>query len=142
MILYENRIISSFQAVDEAVHEIIDTLKTQSAQQQPRFALDNSKLFKISFMLREILNNAVEHGNRFDLEKLVTCRVYSDPLGLVFEVSDEGKGIDLRTQSTEQNDDLLLRERHRGYQTILEMAFKLNVVANQVTITLELNQEA
>lgn len=141
MILYENRIASSFQAVDEAVHEIIDALKAQNPQ-KPMFELDNHKLFKISFMLREILNNAVEHGNHFDLEKLVTCRVYSDPLGLVFEVSDEGKGIDLRTQSTEQNDDILLRERHRGYQTILEMAFKLNIVANQVTVTLELNQEA
>ncbi|MCK8060790.1 MULTISPECIES: ATP-binding protein [unclassified Fusibacter] len=136
MVIYQNKIESTFVAVDGAVHRIIDALKDKCG-------LDNKTvLFKISFMLREMLNNAVEHGNEFDKNKMVSCEVDCSQKGLSFVISDEGEGIDFTCNPFHIADDKLLRERNRGYMTIQEMAFGVMIEGNKVTVTLELDQEA
>ena len=102
----------------------------------PRF------LFNIDFMLREILNNAVEHGNHFDSGKKVTCKIeYKVPI-MTFAIRDEGLGFKTEDlQETSYNPKLLLRERNRGHQTILDMDFDIKLKGNEVKILLNLNQE-
>jgi anti-sigma regulatory factor (Ser/Thr protein kinase) len=136
MIIYEGEIKSTFQDVDEAVKKI-DGLMRQ------KFEFISSRLlFNIDFMLREILNNAVEHGNHFDEHKKVKCRVSYDVPKLEFIVKDEGKGFSTTDFHTESHDPrMLLRDRHRGHETILEMDFDVNIEGNQVTVSMNLNQE-
>lgn len=133
MVIYENRIASSFQAVDDAVHEIVDALKSLCNIH------DKHLLFKVSFMLREIMNNAVEHGNRFDLSKYVTCSVSFEETYLMFVVSDEGAGIPESLARVVPNSEKLLRERQRGYETIRDMAFEISIEGTCVTVKLHIN---
>lgn len=135
MIVYENKIASSFQAVDDTVHAIVDTLRERCG------VSDKHVIFKVGFMLREVMNNAVEHGNHFDESKWVACVVSFLGRYLLFEVRDEGEGIPLSLLNPLSGDELLLRERQRGYETIRDMAFSIEIIGNAVYVKLDLNQE-
>ena len=99
-------------------------------------------LFNIEFMLREILNNAVEHGNHFNPNKKVSCKIeYNVPI-MTFSIKDEGLGIDPSNLQMETHDPKsLLRERNRGHQTIIDMDFDIKIEGNTVNILFNLNQE-
>ncbi len=136
MIIFENKIESSFQAVDDVVEDILKKIKIKFQFMSTRF------LFNIEFMLREILNNAVEHGNHFDLNKKVACLIeYKVPI-MYFSIKDEGPGINPNDLLVETHDPKsLLRERNRGHQTIIEMDFDIKIKGSEVNILLNLNQE-
>lgn len=88
MTLYKTVLQSNFEQVDLKVREALDKLKEAFPN------LDGTLLFKFNFMMRELLNNAVEHGNRMSFEKHVAFKIeYADPL-IVFYFEDEGRGID------------------------------------------------
>ena len=88
MTIYKNQFHSSFEAVDMNVIEALRKIR-----ERLNF-LKGSTVFKLNFMMRELLNNAVEHGNQFQVEKWVSFEVkYEDPL-LIFYFKDEGSGID------------------------------------------------
>ena len=93
-------------------------------------------------MLREILNNAVEHGNHFDPHKKVICKIeYRVPV-MHFSIKDEGPGINPDDFLLSTHDPKsLLRERNRGHQTIIDMDFDIKINGNEVNIFLNLNQE-
>ncbi|PKM94476.1 MAG: hypothetical protein CVU84_10435 [Firmicutes bacterium HGW-Firmicutes-1] len=136
MIVYEKNIESSFQAVHEAVEEILQLLTAQWS------LLDKKIVFKINFLLREIMNNAVEHGNKFAPGKKVLCRIIKESPYLILEVTDEGEGIILPNQVFDSEDvDTILRDRNRGYQLLMEMALSVSVSGNQVKVVLDLSQE-
>ena len=132
MILYENSISSNFETVDHTVKEILELIRNQLPM------VDSHTRFKINFMLREILNNAVEHGNHLDMNKRVKIRVSLIHEGLMFEVRDEGEGFKLNPDFHVKNN---LRERQRGYETLSEMAFKIEIEHNCVKVTFDLNAE-
>lgn len=136
MLIFEKKIESSFQAVDDVVEDILKKIKVKFQFISTRF------LFNIEFMLREILNNAVEHGNHFDTQKEVSCKIeYNVPV-MSFLIKDEGQGIDPNNLQVESHDPKsLLRERNRGHQTIIDMDFDIKIDGNAVTILLNLNQE-
>lgn len=136
MIVFEKTIESSFEAVDELVNLVMEQIENEFTM------IDAHQLFKINFMLREILNNAVEHGNHFQLDKDVFLEVvYEEPI-LAFLIRDEGEGVNKSDIDPDKLDaDFLLRERQRGYQTIREMDFDIKVKGNEVTVLLNLNQE-
>lgn len=136
MIVFEKKIESSFQAVDDAVYDILNRIKTKFQFMSTRF------LFNIEFMLREILNNAVEHGNHFDPNKKVSCKIeYKVPV-MTFFIKDEGLGIDPTDLQMKKHDPKsLLRERNRGHQAIIDMDFDIAINGNEVNILLNLNQE-
>ena len=136
MVIFEGDIESTFDAVDEIVEVVLKKIKSTFEFMSDRY------LFNINFMMREIMNNAVEHGNHFSPDKKIHCRVdYLSPV-LAFIIKDEGEGFKAEDIPTESHDPRsLLRERNRGHQTILDMDFNIKIDKNQVKILLNLNQE-
>lgn len=49
----------------------------------------------IALAVREILVNAIRHGNRFDPGKKVGLKVFENGGNLVIEVTDQGEGFEL-----------------------------------------------
>ncbi len=134
MRIFSGTIASSFQDVNFMVLDIIELLKTKCDIQQ------KDLLFKISFMLREVLNNAVEHGNHFENEKKVECWVdYSAP-DLTFVVRDEGEGINPEMKPFNVSKDYKLRERNRGYTLMQELNFMVEFKGNEVSVKLNLEK--
>ncbi len=135
MIVYERFMPSTFDAVNESVGDIQEVLINKYPN------IRRQDLFKIKFMLREILNNAAEHGNQFSVEKRIHCSVHFDFPIISFDISDEGEGIDLYKAIIPKEAEPLLRERHRGYQTIMDMGFNLQIYGSHIRITFILNKE-
>lgn len=129
MILYENQIKSSFKEVDKCVRSILILMGNHKSLS------DESILFKVSFVLRELMNNSVEHGNHFDISKLITCKIYYEVPNLIIEISDEGNGFKQDNRYNNLNFDK--RERRRGLKLIEDLNFKVEIYES--TIKLQTN---
>ncbi len=135
MVIYDDTIQSTFDAVNSAVNQIDERITKYCKR------VSSSTLFKINFMLREILNNAVEHGNHFDSEKVVHCRVEAFDYCLYFYITDEGSGVDLTCDPRNQECEITLSTRTRGLATVRKLNFSVVIDKNTVTISLDLRQE-
>lgn len=49
--------------------------------------------------MMEAVNNAIKHGNKYDLSKKVRIQMHSNPYKVQFAVSDEGEGFDIEDNS-------------------------------------------
>jgi serine/threonine-protein kinase RsbW len=132
MIVFDKKIKSTFELVAATVDQITALL-------QEKYQLDKAVIFRISFMLREIINNAVEHGNQFDESKLIHIIVEVDENNMSFRVQDEGKGFTL--QILEQVPDHYLRVRNRGIFLIKEFGFEIEVSGQVVQVQMHLPYE-
>jgi len=132
MVLYRNEIASTFDAVHDTVGEIMEQLKLVDIINKTYL------LFRINFMLREVLNNAVEHGNKFHEEKMIFIEIVLDGNLLITKVKDEGEGIVLNS-SHESNMDYILRERTRGITLVKQYQFQLKSENTELCITLDLD---
>ena len=127
MQIVKRSLSSSFEAVDRVVREA-EALLAQY------FQIENEDLFKINVMLREVLNNAVEHGNAFDESKQITVTIaYTDEI-FTFDVHDEGTGVAL-DDCYEVQLDYDLRERARGFSIIKALGFEVNADGNKLNLT-------
>lgn len=117
MVVYKSKFASSFEIVDTIVREVIEKLKEHDELNI------STLLFRISFMLRELLNNGVEHGNKFDEDKSIFCQVIFHANVLEFIISDEGDGISLPPKDVYFD---VLSERERGISTIRKLGFELS----------------
>lgn len=75
-----------------------------------RHDLDNN----VKLALVEALTNAMEHGNRWDEEKLVMVKSWAERERLEVFIQDQGPGFDYQERTDPTNDENLLRERGRG----------------------------
>ena len=101
-------------------------LKAQGARQTPRFLI----------VLRELVLNAITHGNRNDPDRLLVCRIIRDRRRdrFVISVRDGGAGFDYRSL------DMALPENpagihRRGYILVNQIAdsIRFNKAGNRVT---------
>ena len=125
MIVFDQKIKSTFEMAAATVDQITSLLRDS-------YALDKAVIFRISFMLREIINNSVEHGNQFDEDKLIHVQVAVESNRVSFRVEDEGKGFTLKV--LEQAPDHYLRVRNRGIYLIKEFGFEIEVSGQVVHI--------
>ncbi len=124
---YTVQINSTYEEVDAVVDEILDYL-------QSNCRLENEHLvFIINFTLRELLINAVEHGNKLIKEKRVMCVVSFTDNDICIDVFDEGNGFKLKKRMSEIAKEDMLRLRGRGIYIITKMGFDLRVEDNHVT---------
>jgi anti-sigma regulatory factor (Ser/Thr protein kinase) len=73
-----------------------------------------SSLDRIGLAVREIVTNAIVHGNRHDHRKKVFVLVSRTPFRLQIVISDQGVGFDLNSVSDPLDSDALLRPSGRG----------------------------
>ena len=125
MIVFDQKIKSTFELAAATVDQITTLLREG-------YHLDKAVLFRINFMLREIINNAVEHGNQFDENKLIHIQVAMNDQRISFKIEDEGKGFEL--QILEQTPDHYLRVRNRGIFLIKEFGFEIEVQGQVVHV--------
>ncbi len=114
---------STFEEADQQAINITSHLKSFYHNR-----LSNDIEFNINFVLREMFNNAVEHGNELQPEKKVVCRVVYDEDVLKIEVTDEGRGIQHETKTlTEPSGDAnCIPTRRRGLWLIEQLGYKIS----------------
>lgn len=122
---YTSEIKSSFENTDMEVEKIISSLKKE-------LDMDKEVLFRIEFILRELINNSIEHGNKMNLEKKVMLQVEVLSRIVTIDVIDEGEGFDLDKVILHIKNKELLRIRNRGLLSIIGFGFKLKVNGGHV----------
>ena len=123
-----------FHSRREAVFEAID----DSAKFLAKFIAE-SETIGVKVILRELLMNAVIHGNGSNGELLVKCAI--EHLGdkdFKIWVEDEGSGFD-HESIVDDDQDFQYPEKRRGYLLINRLSdrVRFNDKGNQVTVYLK-----
>ena len=78
------------------------------------YGLDKSLIADIAISVTEAVVNAIIHGNKSILEKVVIVTVNKTKAGIEITVVDQGEGFDAENIDNPIDDDNLLKEVGRG----------------------------
>jgi serine/threonine-protein kinase RsbW len=94
--------------------QIVDSVEKDALEYGRRAGFHGNTLEKIGIAVREIVNNAIIHGNRLDRQKQVVVRIARTTDQITITVWDQGKGFDLDLLPDPRSPDALLRGSGRG----------------------------
>lgn len=97
---------STLQSVDEA-----ETIVLRAAQ-QAGLAEDDAQ--QVGMAVREVMVNAVVHGNRYNKKKRVHLDIDPSPTAFTVIIGDEGTGFDFSALPDPLSPENLLRQHGRG----------------------------
>ncbi|HQB40117.1 MAG TPA: ATP-binding protein [Candidatus Cloacimonadota bacterium] len=124
----------------ESRHEDIDNVSDLLGKFISHYYNDISKLefFEFNLVLRELLTNAVKHGNKLDMTKdiifAVFLNIHEGRIG--FAVKDEGEGFDFKEHlHLIEKDELRINER--GLFLINEFCNKIYSKNNLIIVELK-----
>ena len=120
----------------------VDRVVEQCKEDLGRFNISsNSPELKV--ILRELLNNAVKHGNHEIIEKTVTCSIaYMGARRFKVTVEDQGKGFHYSNIDMDLPKDTE-RVSRRGYALIKALSNKIefNEKGNRISAYIEIHYE-
>jgi anti-sigma regulatory factor (Ser/Thr protein kinase) len=93
------------------------------------------KIDSLLFCFHELLNNAIEHGNKMDSAKKVYINLTMHENSVIFSIEDQGIGFDWQTRVGQELDVNSFSERGRGIIMTKLMCdeIKYNNIGNKVT---------
>ncbi len=97
---------SEIESVEKAATEAGKFAETNGFGEEERFAIDMA--------MREVVANAVKHGNLLDKTKNVEIRMENSVEGLAITVRDFGKGFAVEDVPDPTNPENLLKTNGRG----------------------------
>lgn len=118
-VIYEICIHSRFEEVDDAMEQLAWHLSTFNG------LIDQSIGFSTMVTVRELLINAVEHGNQHIEDRKIWLTVLSTPVYLEVSVRDEGPGIEAATWNAAEEERDILQKRQRGFLIIRQLGWHL-----------------
>jgi anti-anti-sigma factor len=133
---------SELLLVDRAIIEVVTFLEGYNIPDESKFKL----------VLRELLNNAIEHGNKQMIEKKVSCRITRLPSPsssqngqskrFRIDVLDEGPGFDYNALDFSLPEDPK-QIRNRGYLLINAFTdeIRFNETGNKVSVFMSFTNE-
>ncbi len=78
------------------------------------YGVDESTVADIAISVSELVNNAILHGNKSAVDKVVTVTVAKENSTVAISVSDQGTGFDPTQVDNPIDDENLLKEVGRG----------------------------
>lgn len=125
---------STFERADKEVEKILENIIKEGIK------LDSRSKFYLQFVLRELFNNAVEHGNKMDVNKEVQyCLEISKDL-FEIQVTDCGDGFQIMDIMESEKNNSVIRERNRGISTLVDMGFIINTSNSGIQAKLNLEK--
>lgn len=124
---------STYSDVDYAVENILEFLTDKCS------ISDKHVVFILNFALRELLNNAVEHGNKLLKGKKVCCSVAVENEILTFDVADEGEGFRIEEIQAGDLVEDIDGTRGRGIVMIRKIGFNLSTEENHIIAVIDLD---
>jgi serine/threonine-protein kinase RsbW len=94
--------------------QVVDSVENDALEYARRAGFHGITLEKIGLAVREIVNNAIIHGNRLDGQKKVIVRIARTTNQITITVWDQGKGFDLDSLPDPHSPEVLLRRSGRG----------------------------
>jgi anti-sigma regulatory factor (Ser/Thr protein kinase) len=101
--------------------------------------------YELTLIVDEAITNAMEHGNNWDPDKMITVSARIDNKSLYISIEDEGPGFDFRNYKSECVQGNKLADRGRGLMIINHFCkprWKKSGKLIELVIALENNQKA
>ena len=92
------------------------------------YGLDKSLIADIAISVTEAVVNAIIHGNKSILEKVVIVTVNKTKAGIEITVVDQGEGFDAENIDNPIDDDNLLKEVGRGIFIVKSLMDDVKIV--------------
>jgi serine/threonine-protein kinase RsbW len=130
MEIFSHRFNSAIPSIDAAETVVIDFARLAGFTTKARA--------RIGLAVREIVANAVIHGNRYDVSKKVLLEVRRSETQMAIVVSDEGSGFDPNRVADPVSPEGLFRSSGRGLLLARTLMDEIHVGAgvNGTRITL------
>ena len=120
----------------------IDYVTKQIKAISEYFKLDEQTVFYLNLILRELMLNAIEHGNQENYDKIVEI-IFSlhllDKI-CILSIKDEGDGFDWKAFSKKIGNEDILRNRHRGILIVENLAEKIKINKNKISVQLRFKE--
>ncbi len=94
--------------------ESVDRAQTQAQYFASEAGFSEADRHEVAMAVREIVINAIAHGNAYDPAKRVKLEFELTPAELVIEIQDEGAGFDPNHQPDPLAPENLMRQSGRG----------------------------
>jgi serine/threonine-protein kinase RsbW len=119
-----------FSSTLDSIVEAVEGAEESARRCAGDAGFGESDQFFIGRAIREILINAMKHGNRFDPRKKVGFEVSLDGRDLIMDVTDEGAGFDLAAVPDPLRAENLERLSGRGIAMARKIMDEVSVTAN------------
>ncbi len=121
----------------------IDYVAKQIKDITEYFEIDEQTIFYINIVLRELMLNAIEHGNNENYDKTVEIIFSLHLLDniCILSIKDEGDGFDWKNRSEMIENEDILRNRHRGIFIVENIAEKINIKKNKISVQLRFKEK-
>jgi serine/threonine-protein kinase RsbW len=119
-----------FSSTLDSIVESVDTAEESVRRCARDAGFGESDQFFIGLAIREIVTNAMKHGNRFDPAKKVGFEVSLDGRDLIMDVTDQGAGFDVESVPDPLRPENLERQSGRGIVIARKIMDELSVTAN------------
>jgi serine/threonine-protein kinase RsbW len=96
---------------------IVDNIKIVESfidNSRDEYNISDDLYGNILVAITEAVNNAIQHGNQGDKEKLVKLTCSSGPTEISFVIEDEGQGFDYNTLPDPTSSENILKPDGRG----------------------------
>jgi serine/threonine-protein kinase RsbW len=117
---------TTIQTLDSKLDNI-DSAENLILEFAQRAGFHGDELEKVGLAVREVVANAIIHGNRLDEQKKVVVTALRTPGRLKVAVWDQGKGFDLECVADPRSPEVLLKESGRGIYMAREFMDRFDV---------------
>lgn len=119
---------SSLDAGHQTIEQLISALESNG--------WEGRDLFHVQLAVEEAMVNAITHGNKQELEKMVEVEFKVEPFTTILRIKDQGSGFCLEQVPDPRDDEHLECTNGRGVMLIREMMSEVhyNECGNQVTM--------
>ena len=122
--------LPAFSSTLDSVAESVDGAEESVRRFAHDAGFEDSDQYFIGLAAREILINAIKHGNRFDESKKVGLRLSTDSNVLTIDVTDQGEGFRLENVPDPRLPENLERGSGRGITMALTIMDEFTVDRN------------
>jgi serine/threonine-protein kinase RsbW len=122
--------LPAFSSTLDSLVESVDGAEESVRRFAQDAGFEESEQYFIGLAVREILVNAIKHGNRFDPSKKVGLRLSTDKDDLTIEVTDEGEGFRIESVPDSKLPENLERRSGRGITMALAIMDEFSVDKN------------
>ena len=119
-----------FSSTLDSIVESVDGAEESARRCAQDAGFGESDQFFIGLAIREILINAMKHGNRFDPGKKVGFEVSLDGQDLIMDVTDQGAGFEIASVPDPLRPENLERKSGRGIAMARKIMDEVSVTAN------------
>jgi serine/threonine-protein kinase RsbW len=122
--------LPAFSSTLDSVVESVDGAEESVRRFAQHAGFEESDQYFIGLAVREILINAIKHGNRFDQSKKVGLRLATNGGDLTIEVTDQGEGFRIESVPDPHLPENLERRSGRGIAMALAIMDEFSVDRN------------